>query len=99
LALMRLDDANGRPIAILVNFTAHPTMISAATLRFSADYAGAMKAEVEKATGARVSNSYSSSDTATATTSTFRRSRPWPRADTARTIRSRRRRSEPASKS
>ena len=54
LAVMRLDDANGKPIAILVNFTAHPTMISAATLRFSADFVGAMKAEVEKATGARV---------------------------------------------
>jgi neutral ceramidase len=54
LAVMRFDDANGKPIAILVNFTAHPTMVSGATLRFSADYVGAMKAEVEKATGARV---------------------------------------------
>lgn len=54
LAVMRFDDANGKPIAILANFTAHPTMIPATTLRFSADYVGAMKAEVEKATGARV---------------------------------------------
>ncbi|HEU0180009.1 MAG TPA: neutral/alkaline non-lysosomal ceramidase N-terminal domain-containing protein [Blastocatellia bacterium] len=54
LAVMRFDGANGKPIAILVNFTAHPTMIPATTLRFSADYVGAMKAEVEKATGARV---------------------------------------------
>jgi hypothetical protein len=52
LAVMRFDDANGKPIAILVNFTAHPTMIPATTLKFSADYAGAMKAEIEKATGA-----------------------------------------------
>jgi len=54
LAVMRFNDANGKPIAILVNFTAHPTMIPATTLRFSADYVGAMKAEVEKAMGARV---------------------------------------------
>jgi neutral ceramidase len=54
LAVMRFDDATGKPIAILVNFTAHPTMVSGATLRFSADYVGAMKTEVEKATGARV---------------------------------------------
>jgi neutral ceramidase len=54
MTVMRFDGANGKPIAILVNFTAHPTMISATTLRFSADYVGAMKAEVEKATGARV---------------------------------------------
>src|SRR5262245_48788528 len=54
LAVMRFDDASGKPMAILVNFTAHPTMITSMTLRFSADYVGAMKAEVEKATGARV---------------------------------------------
>ncbi len=52
LAVMRFDDVNGKPIAILVNFTAHPTMIPATTLKFSADYVGAMKAEIEKATGA-----------------------------------------------
>lgn len=52
LAVMRFDDANGRPIAVLVNFAAHPTMIPATTLKFSADYAGALKATVEKATGA-----------------------------------------------
>ena len=54
LGVLRLDDLNGKPIAILVNFTAHPTMISAATLKFSADYVGAMKAEVAQATGANV---------------------------------------------
>ena len=54
LGVMRFDDVNGKPIAIVVNFTAHPTMISAATLKFSADYVGAMKSEVEKSTGARV---------------------------------------------
>jgi hypothetical protein len=54
LAVMRFDDASGKQIAILINFTAHPTMVPATTLRFSADYAGAMKAEVEKQTGARV---------------------------------------------
>jgi len=53
LAVMRFDDGGGKPIAILVNFTAHPTTISSATLKFSADYVGAMKAEIEKQTGAR----------------------------------------------
>ena len=52
LAVMRFDNANGRPIAVLVNFAAHPTMIPATTLKFSADYVGALKATVEKATGA-----------------------------------------------
>ncbi|MFN0086113.1 MAG: hypothetical protein ACKVX9_12070 [Blastocatellia bacterium] len=52
LAVMRIDDTAGKPVAILVNFTAHPTMIPATTLRFSADYVGALKAEVARATGA-----------------------------------------------
>ena len=52
LAVMRFDDVNGQPIAVLVNFAAHPTMIPATTLKFSADYVGALKATIEKATGA-----------------------------------------------
>ena len=52
LAVLRLDDTTGKPIAILVNFTAHPTMISAATLKFSADYVGALKEMVQKEIGA-----------------------------------------------
>lgn len=54
LAAMRFDNQAGKPIAILVNFAAHPTMIPAATLQFSADYVGAMKALVAKETGANV---------------------------------------------
>ena len=51
LGVMRFDDAAGKPVAIVVNFTAHPTMISAQTLKFSADYVGAMKETVEKELG------------------------------------------------
>jgi neutral ceramidase len=53
LAVIRLDDLAGKPLAILVSFTAHPTMLPAATLKFSADYVGAMKGTIEKETGAR----------------------------------------------
>lgn len=54
LAVMRFDDESGKPIAILVNFTGHPTTIPSSTLRFSADYVGAMKVAVQQATGAAV---------------------------------------------
>jgi hypothetical protein len=54
LGVIRFDDHSGKIIAVLVNFTAHPTMIQAMTLKFSADYVGAMKAEVGQATGASV---------------------------------------------
>jgi hypothetical protein len=54
LAVMRFDDLSGKPMAILVNFAAHPTSIPAQTLKFSADYVGAMKELVAHETGAAV---------------------------------------------
>ncbi len=52
LAVMRFDDLTGKPLAILVNFAAHPTMLPASMLKFSADYVGALKAAVLRETGA-----------------------------------------------
>jgi neutral ceramidase len=54
LAVLRLDDAAGKPIAILVNFAAHPTLLPSSLLKFSADYAGVMKNAVARETGAPV---------------------------------------------
>jgi hypothetical protein len=51
LGVMRLDDESGKPLAVLMNFTAHPTSIPSETLKFSADYCGAMKAAVERELG------------------------------------------------
>lgn len=53
LAVMRFDDLSGKPLALVVNFAAHPTMIPASTLKFSADYVGAMKSALEKEFGGR----------------------------------------------
>ncbi len=53
LTVMRLDDLSGSPLAMLVNFTAHPTMLPAATLKFSADYVGAMRQTIEEAIGCK----------------------------------------------
>jgi neutral ceramidase len=52
LAVLRIDDTAGKPIAIVVNFTGHPTTIPSSMLKFSADYVGAMKNEVTSRTGA-----------------------------------------------
>ena len=51
LSVMRFDAADGKPIAVLVNFAAHPTSVDAAGLRFSADFVGAMKETVTKELG------------------------------------------------
>ena len=46
LSVLRLDTLDGNPMAVIVNFTAHPTMIDAADLRWSADYPGHMARKV-----------------------------------------------------
>lgn len=52
LAVMRFDDADGKPLAILVNFAGHPVMTDSKVLKFSADYPGFLMNHVEKQTGA-----------------------------------------------
>lgn len=52
LAVVRFDNLEGKPIAVLVNFAAHPVMTSGTILKFSADYPGYMMNLVEKELGA-----------------------------------------------
>lgn len=47
LAVLRFDDEAGRPIAILVNFAAHPVMTDTNELKYSADYPGFLRNKVE----------------------------------------------------
>ncbi len=50
LAVLRIDGADGEALATLVNFAAHPTMLPAESLKFSADYVGALKSFVASET-------------------------------------------------
>jgi neutral ceramidase len=47
LAVLRFDDEAGKPIAVLVNFAAHPVMTDPKVLKYSADYPGYLKNKVE----------------------------------------------------
>jgi len=47
LAVVRFDDLGGKPIAVLVNFAAHPVMTDGKVLKYSADYPGFLKTKVE----------------------------------------------------
>jgi hypothetical protein len=49
LGVIRFDDSEGKPIATIVNYAAHPTMLNAADLRFSADWPGQMMNAVDEA--------------------------------------------------
>jgi neutral ceramidase len=51
LAVVRFDDLEGQPIAVLVNFAAHPVMTDTSVLKFSADYPGFLQAKVERELG------------------------------------------------
>ena len=46
LAVICFDDYVGQPIAVLVNFAAHPVMTDEKLLRYSADYPGFLKKKV-----------------------------------------------------
>jgi neutral ceramidase len=48
LAVIRFDDAAGRPIAVIANFAAHPVTMDETLLKFSADYPGAMQNRFEE---------------------------------------------------
>lgn len=51
LLVLRVEDADGKPIAHAVNFAAHPVMQDIKVLKLSADFPGAMAELVEKETG------------------------------------------------
>lgn len=51
LSVIRFDALDGTPIALLVNYAAHPTMLPAEDLRFSAEWPGQMMHHVEEALG------------------------------------------------
>ncbi len=48
LTVIRLEGTDDQPIALLVNYSAHATMLDGADLRFSADWPGQMMASVEE---------------------------------------------------
>lgn len=48
LTVIRLEATDGQPIALLVNYSAHATMLDGADLRFSADWPGQMMTSVEE---------------------------------------------------
>jgi hypothetical protein len=54
LAVLRFEDFSGKPIALLVNFAAHPTLVPQSLLKYSADYPGVLEKIVGENTGANI---------------------------------------------
>jgi len=54
VSVLRVDTAEGRPLAILVNYACHPVVFGSDNLRYSADYPGVMIKTVEQAFGGQL---------------------------------------------
>lgn len=53
VAVLRIDQMDGQPLAILVNYAAHPVTFGSDNLRYSADFPGVMCTMVESAFGGK----------------------------------------------
>lgn len=51
VTVLRIDRANGAPLAVLVNYACHPVVFGADNLRYSADFPGVMNRVVEQDLG------------------------------------------------
>lgn len=51
VSVVRIDDNQGKPLAILVNYACHPVVLGADNLQYSADFVGIMATTVEAAFG------------------------------------------------
>ncbi len=49
VSILRIDNASGKPIAILVNYACHPVIFGPDNRQYSADWPGVMDATVERA--------------------------------------------------
>jgi len=49
VSVLRVDDAGGKPLAILVNYACHPVVLGADNSKYSADFVGVMASTVETA--------------------------------------------------
>jgi neutral ceramidase len=54
LTVTRIDAVDGRPVAVLVNWTAHPTFMDAEDMLFSADWPGQLQRTMEALIGREV---------------------------------------------
>jgi len=53
VGVIRVDDRQGNPLAILVNYACHPVVFGPDNLKYSADYPGAMARLVEESWGGK----------------------------------------------
>ena len=82
VGVIRIDDAvAGKPLAVLMNFAAHPTVLSARNFQFSADYVGYARQALERFLGGGVMALFANGAQGTVAPRPFRGADEWARAE------------------
>lgn len=87
VGVIRVDDAGtGKPMAVLMNFAAHPTVTGAKNFEFSADFVGYARQAVERMVGGDVLAIFANGAQGTIAPHAFQGSNDWERAENVGTI-------------
>lgn len=87
VGVVRVDSvASGKPLAVLMNFAAHPTVLGADNMTFSADYVGYARRALEKMIGGDVLAIFANGAQGTVAPRAFLGDDPWERAENVGTI-------------
>jgi hypothetical protein len=87
VGVIRVDSvATGKPLAVLMNFAAHPTVLGANNMTFSADYVGYARRAVERMIGGEVLAIFANGAQGTVAPRAFLGDDQWERAENVGTI-------------
>jgi len=87
VGLIRVDSvATGKPMAVLMNFAAHPTVLGADNMTFSADFVGFARNALERMIGGDVMAIFANGAQGTIAPRALQGDDPWQRAENVGTI-------------
>ncbi|HMG37529.1 MAG TPA: neutral/alkaline non-lysosomal ceramidase N-terminal domain-containing protein [Blastocatellia bacterium] len=87
VGVIRVDSAvTGKPIAVLMNFAAHPTVLSGKNMSFSADFVGYARQALERMLGGQVMAIFANGAQGTIAPHPFLGDDDWQRAENVGTI-------------
>ncbi|HWQ34476.1 MAG TPA: neutral/alkaline non-lysosomal ceramidase N-terminal domain-containing protein [Blastocatellia bacterium] len=87
VGVLRVDDAaKGKPMAVLFNFAAHPTVLGEKNFQFSADYVGYARTKLEQMLGGEVLAIFANGAQGTVAPRPFQGSDEWQRCENMGTI-------------
>jgi neutral ceramidase len=87
VGVIRVDSAaTGKPMAVLINFAAHPTVLGAENMTFSADFVGYARNALEKMAGGEAMAIFANGAQGTIAPHAFQGDDAWQRAENVGTI-------------